>query len=80
VLRAAHREGMTGIEHLQLMANDPDGLMSAIYAEEMHWGCAGIALAIAGSGLAASAIAVTGGAAALLRLGEDVLGEGRLSG
>ena len=30
-------------------ASDPDGLSSVIYAEELHWGCAGIALAISAS-------------------------------
>ena len=34
--------------------------MNAIYAEELHWGCAGIALAISGSSLAAAGIAATG--------------------
>ena len=31
-----------------------------ITAEELHWGCAGIALAIQGSGLAAAGIAASG--------------------
>ena len=34
--------------------------MEAISAEEFHWGCAGIALAINGSGLAAAGIASSG--------------------
>jgi alkylation response protein AidB-like acyl-CoA dehydrogenase len=34
--------------------------MNAIYAEELHWGCAGIGLAISGSSLAAAGIAATG--------------------
>ena len=34
--------------------------MSVISAEEMHWGCAGTALAISGSGLAAAGIAASG--------------------
>ena len=42
------------------MAGDADGQMSVIYAEEMHWGCAGIALAISGSSLAAAGIASSG--------------------
>jgi acyl-CoA dehydrogenase len=60
VIREARRAGLQGIEHLQRTAADPDGQMGAIAAEEMHWGCAGIALAIAGSGLAAAGIAATG--------------------
>ena len=35
-------------------APDPDGMFGVIGAEELHWGCAGIALAISGSGLAAA--------------------------
>ena len=34
--------------------------MSCIYAEELHWGCAGIALAIQGGSLAAAGIASSG--------------------
>ena len=39
---------------------DPDGIMSCIYAEELHYGCAGIALAISGGSLAAAGIASSG--------------------
>jgi acyl-CoA dehydrogenase len=60
VIKEARRQGLQGIEHLQQLAADGDGQMSAISAEEMHWGCAGTALAIAGSGLAAAGIAATG--------------------
>src|SRR5687767_15705774 len=42
------------------MGSDPDGLFSCIYAEELHWGCAGIALAIQGGSLAAAGIASSG--------------------
>ena len=42
------------------MANDPGGLNGVIYAEELHWGCAGIALAISASSLAAAGIASSG--------------------
>jgi alkylation response protein AidB-like acyl-CoA dehydrogenase len=60
VVKEARRQGLQGIEHLQRTATDGDGQMGAIAAEEMHWGCAGTALAIAGSGLAAAGIAATG--------------------
>jgi alkylation response protein AidB-like acyl-CoA dehydrogenase len=60
VIKEARRQGLQGIEHLQRTAADGDGQMGAIAAEEMHWGCAGTALAIAGSGLAAAGIAATG--------------------
>jgi acyl-CoA dehydrogenase len=60
VIKEARRQGLQGIDHLQRMATDADGQMSVISAEELHWGCAGTALAIAGSGLAAAGIAATG--------------------
>ncbi len=60
VVREARRQGLQGIEAMQRMASDPDGQMSVISAEEMHWGCAGTALAISGSGLAAAGIAASG--------------------
>src|SRR4051794_19463147 len=60
VIREARRQGLQGIEQLQRTAADPDGQMGAITAEELHWGCAGIALAISGSGLAAAGIASSG--------------------
>jgi acyl-CoA dehydrogenase len=59
-IKAAREWGLQGIDHLQRMGNDPDGMMSCIYAEELHWGCAGIALAISGSSLAAAGIASSG--------------------
>ena len=42
------------------MGADPDGMLGVISAEELHWGCAGIALAISGSGLAAAGLAASG--------------------
>src|SRR5688572_23396128 len=42
------------------MGSDPDGQIGVIFAEEMHWGCAGLALAISGSSLAAAGIASSG--------------------
>jgi alkylation response protein AidB-like acyl-CoA dehydrogenase len=48
------------MEYLEKMADDPGGLNGVIYAEELHWGCAGIALAISASSLAAAGIASSG--------------------
>jgi acyl-CoA dehydrogenase len=59
-IRAARKWGLHGIEHLQRMGADPDGILGCIYGEELHWGCAGIALAIQGSSLAAAGIAGSG--------------------
>jgi acyl-CoA dehydrogenase len=60
VIKEARKWGLHGLDHVQRMGSDPDGLIGVIYAEELHWGCAGIALAISGSGLAAAGIASSG--------------------
>jgi alkylation response protein AidB-like acyl-CoA dehydrogenase len=60
VIKEARKQGFQGLEAIQRSAGDPEGQMQVISAEEMHWGCAGIALAIAGSGLAAAGIAASG--------------------
>src|SRR3954452_20971940 len=60
VIKAAAEEGLYGIEYIQAMGNDAGGLFGVLYAEEPHWGCAGIALAIGASGLAAAGIASSG--------------------
>jgi acyl-CoA dehydrogenase len=60
VIKEARKQGLQGIEYMQRTAGDPDGQMTVIAAEEMHWGCAGTALALGGSGLAAAGIASSG--------------------
>src|SRR4051795_8311332 len=59
-IKAAREWGLHGLETIQQLGEDPDGILSCIYAEEMHWGCAGIALAIQGGSLAAAGIASSG--------------------
>ncbi len=60
VIKEARRWGLHGLDQIQRMGNDPDGQLSPIYAEELHWGCAGIALAISASSLAAAGLAASG--------------------
>jgi acyl-CoA dehydrogenase len=60
VIKDARSWGLQGLEHMQKMGTDPGGQYGIITAEELHWGCAGIALAIQGSGLAAAGIAASG--------------------
>jgi acyl-CoA dehydrogenase len=60
IIREARNWDLHGLELLQKMATDPEGLFGVIYAEELHWGCAGIALAIQASSLAAAGIASSG--------------------
>src|SRR5215467_2416959 len=54
VIREARKQGFGTLESIQRSAEDPEGQFQAISAEEFHWGCAGTALAISGSGLAAA--------------------------
>ena len=60
VLEAASQQDLYGINYIQRMASDPGGLLGVIYAEETHWGCAGIALSMSASSLAAAGIASSG--------------------
>ena len=74
VIAEARRWGLQGLEQMQRMGSDSDGQMSVIYAEELHWGCAGLALAISGSGLAAAGIAATGTPEQIARWVPDCFG------
>src|SRR6201991_2529011 len=60
VIREARAWGLHGMPYLERVGADETGIMNALYAEELHWGCAGIALAISGSSLAAAGIAASG--------------------
>ncbi len=60
VIKKASAENIGTLDFMMKLGEDPGGQFSIIYAEEMHWGCAGIALSIAGSGLAAAGIASSG--------------------
>jgi acyl-CoA dehydrogenase len=60
VLKEARKWKLSGLEYIQKMSTDPEGLLGVIYAEELHWGCAGLALAVSASGLAAAGIAASG--------------------
>jgi alkylation response protein AidB-like acyl-CoA dehydrogenase len=60
VIKEARKANLSGLDYIQKMASDPDGLFGVIYAEELHWGCAGIALAISASSLAAAGVASSG--------------------
>jgi acyl-CoA dehydrogenase len=76
VMREARGWKLHGLDHLQRMAGDSDGQMSVIYAEEMHWGCAGIALALSGSSLAAAGIAASGTPEQIARWVPECFGSG----
>ena len=76
VIKAAREQGVHGIDHLQRMGSDPDGMFGVIGAEELHWGCAGIALAISGSGLAAAGLAASGSPEQIARWVPECFGVG----
>src|SRR5215218_5528853 len=76
VIKAAREWGLNGIELLQRLASDPDGQFSVIYAEELHWGCAGIALSITGSTLAAAGLASSGTPEQIARWIPECFGSG----
>jgi acyl-CoA dehydrogenase len=60
VMKEARAWGLNGVDNIQRLGSDPDGQLIVIYGEEMHWGCAGIALALSASSLAAAGIASSG--------------------
>ena len=60
VMKEARKWGLHGVDNIQRLGMDPDGQMVVLYAEEMHFGCAGIALALSASSLAAAGIASSG--------------------
>jgi acyl-CoA dehydrogenase len=76
VIREARRWNLSGLDYIQKMGSDPQGMLGVIYAEELHWGCAGIALAISASGLAAAGIASSGTPEQIARWVPECYGEG----
>src|SRR3954453_21557214 len=60
VIREARKWKLSGLDWLQTMASDADGLNGIIYQEELNWGCARVALAVNASSLAAAGIASSG--------------------
>src|SRR5713101_8951312 len=51
VLKKAAEVGLYSIDVYMQAAQDPSGLTLPLITEELFWGCAGIALAITGTGL-----------------------------
>jgi len=75
VIKEARRQGFGGLEGIQRSAADPEGQLQVITAEEFHWGCAGTALAISGSGLAAAGIASSGTPEQIMRWVPECFGD-----
>jgi acyl-CoA dehydrogenase len=62
VLNKAHELGLTPVASMPEAygGGGLDSISNMLIAEELHWGCAGIAVAITSTGLAATAILATG--------------------
>ncbi len=61
VVKKAAEIGLYGPEfYLEMVAQDQSGLILPIVLEELCWGCAGIGLAVVGTGLPLSALAYSG--------------------
>src|SRR3712207_1510884 len=76
VVKKAREWGLHGLDQIQKMGMDEHGLFSVIYAEELHYGCAGLALAISGSSLAAAGIASSGTPEPIARWSPECFGLG----
>jgi acyl-CoA dehydrogenase len=74
VIREAYSWDLAGFGWLQALQHDNEGLKSVIYAEELHWGCAGIALSISASSLCAAGIAASGTPEQIARWIPEVVG------
>jgi acyl-CoA dehydrogenase len=74
VIRQAYDWKLAGMDWLGALQDDPEGLKGVIYAEELHWGCAGIALAISASSLCAAGIASSGTPEQIARWIPEVFG------
>jgi acyl-CoA dehydrogenase len=75
-IKAAREWGLHGMDQVTKVGGDPEGILACIYAEELHYGCAGIALAISGGSLAAAGIAASGTPEQIGRWVPECFGEG----
>jgi alkylation response protein AidB-like acyl-CoA dehydrogenase len=75
VMKEAYAWKLAGLEFIQTMQADNEGLKGVIYAEELHWGCAGIALAISASTLCAAGIASSATPEQIARWIPEVFGD-----
>lgn len=60
VVEKAAKIGLYGLDYYQMSGGDPTGITTALIVEEVFWGCAGIGLAIFGSGLCLAGLAAAG--------------------
>jgi acyl-CoA dehydrogenase len=60
IVQKAAEVGLYGLDYYTMAGQDGTGLTQALIIEELFWGCAGIGLAIFGSGLALAGLASSG--------------------
>src|SRR5256885_6447307 len=61
VVKKAAEIGLYGLEfYMEMVSQDQTGITMPLVLEEMCWGCAGMGLAIFGTGLPLSALAYSG--------------------
>ena len=60
ILAKAKEIGLYGLDFFQMAGGDESGLTIALVLEELCWGCAGIALALFGTGLPLASLAANG--------------------
>ncbi|MDX1658021.1 MAG: acyl-CoA dehydrogenase family protein [Nitriliruptorales bacterium] len=60
IVQKAAEIGLYGLDYYSMAGQDQSGITSALVLEETFWGCAGIGLAIFGSGLALAGLASSG--------------------
>ncbi|MGH3442646.1 MAG: acyl-CoA dehydrogenase family protein [Nitriliruptorales bacterium] len=60
VVQSAAKIGLYGLDYYTMVGSDESGLTTALIGEEIFWGCAGIGLAIFGSGLCLAGLAAAG--------------------
>jgi alkylation response protein AidB-like acyl-CoA dehydrogenase len=74
VVKKAAELGLYSTEFFQSVAEDPTGLNLPIALEETAWGCAGICLALFGTGLPLTALAFQGTQEQLVRWAPEMIG------
>lgn len=74
VVRKAAEIGLYGRDYYQMVAEDESGVLQPALAEELSWGCAGIALGILGTGLPLMALMLQGTPEQIGRFVPEVFG------
>jgi acyl-CoA dehydrogenase len=75
VVKKAAEAGIYSLEfYTQMVPEDPTGLTLPIVAEETSWGCAGISLALLGTGLPLTALAQSATPDQLVRWAPEMIG------